>query len=203
MAFMVYVGVAAVGFLAGYLFELAWLKRVPGARPALWTASLGLLGYALVMVCIRSTRFDLPGWVGGVGWGLLLTTSALLVYSLFLEPPFARTYLHNSPRHSLVQTGTYALVRHPAMVWYVLLLIALVLISRSVILLTTLPVWVLLEGLWVILQEQMVLSRLFPDYVQYRQKTPMFIPTWRSTRASLKSLAFPWAKRPSSLEVVR
>jgi protein-S-isoprenylcysteine O-methyltransferase Ste14 len=76
----------------------------------------------------------------------------------------------------LVKTGTYALVRHPGVLWLALFLSAAVLVSRSRLLLVATPVWLFMDVLYVWVQERLFLERMFPGYEQY-EETPMLVPT--------------------------
>ncbi len=184
---MIFVGLGGLGFLVGYAFELTSTKGIRALKPVLWLMCVSLLGYSLTQVCLRSERFWAPGWLAGLGWGLVLVAVLLLIYSLFVEIPLRHTYLAPGPSLHLVQSGTYALVRHPSVLWYGLLLFSLLLVSRSYLLALALPLWVLLDILWVVLQERR-LRRVFPDYAGYQRTTPMLIPNRQSLRACLRSL---------------
>ena len=104
----------------------------------------------------------------------------LLVYSLFLEIPFAKTYVGEGVGDQLITTGTYALVRHPGVLWLALFLLALVLVSGSRLLLIAAPAWIAADVLYVWLQEKLFLREVFPGYEAYRQETPMLLPSWKS-----------------------
>ncbi len=183
-----YILVGVLGFVAGYFFELASLKRVAIAKPLLGIAAASLLAYSTVMVSLDSERFWLPGWLQVAGWLLLPVSTFLLVYSLLLELPFLSTYRVQDRGPHLVTRGTYALVRHPTVPWYVLLLLSLLLVSRAELLLLAFPIWVSLDVAWIVLQERLLLDRVFPEYGAYRRSTPMLIPNRRSVVACLKSL---------------
>lgn len=184
---MVFVGLGGLGFLMGYAFELSSMKGTPGLKPLLWLMSVGLVGYSLAQVCLRSERFGAPGWLGGLGWGLLPVAVLLLSYSLFLELPLRRTYITPGPGPRLVRSGTYALVRHPTVLWFGLLLFSLLMVSRSYLLALALPLWLFLDIQWVRLQERQ-LRQAFPDYPDYQRTTPMLIPNRQSLVACLRSL---------------
>ncbi len=190
---MGYILLGVLGFVAGYGFELASVKGKASLKPLLAAAAAGLLTYSTVMVCLQSERFWLPPWLQALGWVLLPISASLLVYSLFLELPFSSTYRYRKGglRPRLVTTGTYALVRHPSVPWYVLGLAALLLVTRSQLLLVALPLWVFLDVAWVVLQERVLLSRVFSEYGSYRQTTPMLIPTFRSVAECLRTLRSP------------
>ena len=123
-----------------------------------------------------------------MGWSLLPVSGLLLAYSLFLELPFSQTYRSAGTGSSLVTTGTYALVRHPTVPWYALVLLSLLLVFRSELLLVAIPIWLALDIIWVFFQERLLLRGVFPEYASYRRTTPMLIPTRRSLKACLQSL---------------
>ena len=89
----------------------------------------------------------------------------------------------------LVKTGTYALVRHPGVLWLGLLLSSLVLISRSRLLFIATPVWLLMDVLYVWRQDELFFGRMFPGYEACREETPMLIPTRQSILRCWRSLA--------------
>ena len=188
---MAYAFLGGLGFLIGCALELAPVQRAPGAKPLLWLAVAGLILSSLAMMALHGDRFVLPTWTTGVGWGLLLLVSILMLYSMLLELPFRRTFVNPGPGPHLVTTGTYALVRHPTVLWFTLILVSLLLLSRSQSLLMALPLWVALDVMWVFVQERVSLAQAFPHYHRYQQVTPMLIPNLGSLRACLATLRIP------------
>ena len=186
-----YVLLGCVGFLAGFSLESAVTQRIPGLRRVLWGAAYGLVAWSLCMVSLQGMRLDIPAWLSVVGWGLLPVALLLLLYSLFFELPFRSTYLRSRPDSHLVTSGTHALVRHPAVLWYGLLLVSLLFVTRSQLLLVALPLWLGLDIVWVVLQERLSLPRTYSYYQRYRISTPMLVPNWHSLRACLATLRPP------------
>jgi len=184
---MAYVSIGILGFLVGYSTELAAINKLGALKPAAWVASFALLGYAMVMVCLNTSRFILPGWLSFVGWGLLPLFSLLMLYTLVLELPFRRTFVGSTSSTDLVTSGTYALVRHPTVLWYLLILASMLLATRSIVLLVAMPIWIALDVGWVLLQEKSSLARNFPDYATYKRTTPFLIPNRRSLTEFLRS----------------
>jgi len=135
---------------------------------------------------VREIYFTLLALLGG--WPLLIISACLLVYSIFLEIPFKQTYAMNGVGDKLVKTGTYALVRHPGVLWFGLFLTALIVVSRSKLLLIAAPLWFLLDVSWVWIQERLYFNQMFPGYEQYRRETPMLIPTRESITRCMKTL---------------
>jgi protein-S-isoprenylcysteine O-methyltransferase Ste14 len=185
---MIYIALGAIGFLVIHFFDIVSLKRIPRAKPYIWILGSGLIVYALMMACLRSDKLLLPMWSTWLGWGLLFVSLSLLVYSLFINLPFRKTYVATGVSSKLIKTGLYALVRHPWVHCFTLFLLSLVLVSRSSLLLVASPIWILLYILLVVIQDKFLFGRMFDGYDTYRQETPMLLPNRRSVNAFISSL---------------
>ena len=148
-----------------------------------------LFGFSLLMVCLKAERLPLPHWLSWLGWPLLVLSAFLLAYSILLEIPFKQTYATDGVGDRLVKTGTYALVRHPGVLWFGLLLLALMAVTRSKLLLIAAPIWLLMDVLYVWIQERFYFGKMFPGYEQYKRETPMLIPTRESIIHCVKTLS--------------
>lgn len=185
---MIYIAAGCIGFLVVHLFDVVSIKRVPLAKPLLWLLGSGLLGYSLVMMFTWPVTLPLSIWTIWLGWVLLTISTTLLVYSLFINLPFRRTYIATGVGDRLVTTGLYALVRHPGVHWFILFMVSLILVSRSSLLLIAAPLFILLDIGLVIIQDKFFFIRMFNDYESYQKKTPMLVPNWRSLNTFIKSL---------------
>lgn len=185
---MIYITVGCLGFLVIHLFDIVSLRRLPGAKPVTWILGSGLLVYALVMVSLQSNKLPLPTWSTWLGWALLSISFLLLMYSLFINLPFRKTYIATGIGDRLITTGLYALVRHPGVHWFILVLLSLILVSRSSLLLIAAPIFIVLDIVLVILQDKFFFSRMFNGYDSYRQETPMLVPSRQSINAFINSL---------------
>jgi protein-S-isoprenylcysteine O-methyltransferase Ste14 len=141
------------------------------------------------MVALYPAKLQMPSLLSYAGRPFLIISAVLLAYSLFLEIPFRQTYAADGVGDRLVKTGTYALVRHPGVLWLALFLVSLILVSRSRLLLVATPLWLFMDVAYVWVQERFFFGRIFPGYQQYKKETPMLIPTpasivrcWRSVR---------------------
>ena len=180
---MIYIGLGVLGFLVIHFFDIVSLKRIPGAKPCTWILGSGLLAYSIIMVCLKSDKFLLSTWSTWLGWVLLSISLLLLMYSLFINLPFSKTYITTGVGNKLITTELYALVRHPGVHWFILIMLSLVLVSRSELLLIASPIWILLDILLVIIQDRFILGKMFDGYDSYRKKTPMLLPNRQSIRA--------------------
>lgn len=186
---MEYVITGCAAFALMGFFDLASLKRIPYVKQGIGLASCLLMGYCLTRVAIVGDRLSMQAWLAHAGWPLLIVSLLLLIYSLFLEIPFRQTYASDGLGEKLVMTGTYALVRHPGVLWFGLFLAGLLLVSRSRLLLVAAPTWLIMDALYAWIQDRFLFGRMFAGYSEYQDRTPMFIPTrssvmrcWRSIR---------------------
>jgi protein-S-isoprenylcysteine O-methyltransferase Ste14 len=164
------------------------LKRIPVAKPAIWILGSGLLAYSLIMLCLGTERLAFSPWLTWLGWSLLLISLPLLIYSLFISLPFRKTYIATGAGDRLITTGLYALVRHPGVHWFIVLMLSLVLVSGSKLLLIASPILILLDILLVVIQDKFFLDKMFDGYENYRRETPMLLPNRRSISAFTDSL---------------
>jgi protein-S-isoprenylcysteine O-methyltransferase Ste14 len=185
---MIYIIIGSLGFFVIHFFDIVSLKRIPRAKPFTWILGSGLLGYSLVMVCLAPDKLLLPMWSTWLGWALLSTSLLLLIYSLFINLPFRKTYVTTGVGDKLITTGLYALVRHPWIHCFTLVLLSLVLVSKSSLLLIAAPIWISLDIVLVVIQDKFIFGRMFDGYDSYRQQTPMLVPNRRSLNAFINSL---------------
>jgi len=185
---MIYIALGSLGFLIIHIFDIVSLKRIPAAKPVTWIAGSGLLAYSVIMACLTPDKLSLPIWSTWLGWALLSISFFLLIYSLFINLPFRKTYVATGVGDKLVTTGLYALVRHPGVHWLILVMLSLVLVSKSSLMLIASPIWILLDILLVAIQDRFFFGRMFEGYNTYRRQTPMLVPNRRSISAFISSL---------------
>lgn len=186
---MIYIAAGILGLIIIHIFDIVSSRKISsGVKPCVWIMGSGLLGYSIVMLCLESNILPLPLWVTWLGWGLLTLSLFLLVYSLFINLPFHKTYIATGTGSKLVKTGLYALVRHPWIHCFTLVLVSLILVSKSSLLLIAAPIFILLDVVLVIVQDKFFFVRMFDGYRQYQQETPMLVPNRRSINAFIEGL---------------
>jgi len=184
---MIYIMLGLCAFLALAVFEYASLKKITGLKQVMGVLAFALFGFSLTIVCSSSPKFVLPMNLSGLGWLVSGLFGFLLVYSIFLEIPFSTTYLHSGAGDRLVTSGTYALSRHPGVMWFAFFLLGLLLATRSTLLLWAAPLWLAADILYVWAEEKLYLERVFAGYKEYQRETPMLVPSLRSIRRCLET----------------
>ena len=180
---MAYIALGTLGFLIIHLSDIVSLKRTPLAKTVIWLLGGGLLLYSIVVVSLMPSKLPLPVGLVWLGWPLLAGSLLLLIHSLYVSLPFRETYITSGVGDRLITSGLYALVRHPWLYGFTLLMLSLVLVSRSSLMLVAAPIWISLAILLVVIQDRVFLGRMFPGYERYRRETPMLVPNSRSIAA--------------------
>jgi protein-S-isoprenylcysteine O-methyltransferase Ste14 len=183
-----YILVGSLAFVIAFFFDLAALKGIHYLKQIIGLVFVLLFGYAMTAVCFATERFAFPACAAWVGWPLAVISAGLLIYSIFLEIPFKATYASSGVGPGLVTTGTYALTRHPGVLWFGLFLLGLTAISHSKLLLVAAPVWFALDLLYVWIQDRFYFPLTFAGYEQYRRETPMLVPTRDSIVRCVRTL---------------
>jgi protein-S-isoprenylcysteine O-methyltransferase Ste14 len=188
---------AALGFFILFFFEKVSLKNVRFLKQAIFVVGNALICLSLFMSCFRSEYFKVPFFAHIAGWILAPVFFVLLMYSLFFEIPFRKTYMEAGTGDVLVTTGTYALVRHPGVLWLFLFLVGVLLITGSRMLFYTIPVLVTMDIVYVVIQEKYYFIKIFgEDYKAYQKNVPMLFPSVHSMKRCVST--FFGGKRPIS-----
>ena len=181
MAHIIITGIA--GFIIFHLVDIAAIKRVPLLKPLTWVLGCGLVAYAVAAATLTGDKLALPLWLVITGWAVLALSLAQLVYSLFINLPFRKTYVERGVGEELITTGLYAVVRHPGVYGLGTLMLAAAVVSGSRLLFAATPVWMAVDVIVVVIQDRVFFDRMYPGYPAYRKTTPMLIPTWHSLAA--------------------
>jgi protein-S-isoprenylcysteine O-methyltransferase Ste14 len=188
---MAYIALGVVAVIIAGFFDVAALKGWRYAKQIIGLATILVWGYACWQLLCTSPRFSLPAPLTWLGWLLLVMSVLLVIYSLFIDIPFHQTYALSGVGDKLITTGTYALCRHPGVLWTALFFVALFLVSRAQLFLLAGPVWLLMDVLHVWIQDVYFFPRMFPGYRQYQRETPMLLPTPRDMVRCWRTLPVP------------
>ena len=167
---MNYIILGVIGFLVIHLFDIFAFKKWPLVKPLSWFLGSGLLVYATVMACLGTDKLLLPAWVIWLGWPVLIASAIILVYSLFINLPFRRTYIEKGSGSQLITTGLYSLVRHPWFYGFCLAILSLILITGSILLTYALAIWIPVVILLISIQDKFLFGQMFSGYDNYRKK---------------------------------
>jgi len=152
-----------------------------------WDYTLLTIVMALVVI-LQPVLLPQVGWstdnrlglaVQAAGLGCVALSFGLHIWARRHLGKFYAERVEVQPDHQIVQTGPYALVRHPVITSFFALAVGVFLLAPA---LTT--VLVLAYTFWdfgrAARQEEKLLSQQVPGYRDYMQRTPRFLPRlWR------------------------
>jgi protein-S-isoprenylcysteine O-methyltransferase Ste14 len=178
-------GVAAF-VLLGLSDRAAWRGRA-ALRSAAVAISAILLTAGFVSLSLWGPRLGLSVPLRIAAGVVSLPFLGLLVLSVVIEPSFGTIPGANGP--SLYRRGTYALVRHPGIHWFLAFHLLLVLATASQRLAIAIPFWTAANLGLVFVQDRVLFPGIFGQmYSTYRKEVPFLIPTARSFRACCSTL---------------
>ena len=167
----------------GSLREIGPIKRIAGMLATVtgMYAQFGVLKTGKIISGLPEVPI--------LGWTLIVVFGSLTLFSLFVEIPFKKTYVkEKANKEGLVTTGTYALVRHPGVIWFSFFTLGLILLSRKDLVLIFGVMVIVLDIIHVILQDVYFFPRMFPGYEEYKQETPFLLPSLSSLKKCLRTL---------------
>lgn len=185
---MIYIFSGSIAFILFFLFDYYKIKKFTVPKDIVGLCGFGMFLYSGVMTFIKSPKIYFPLVIQMSSTILFILALMLLVYSLFLELPFRTTYMSDSEENSLVDKGTYALCRHPGVLWLFLSLVFSFLATGAVLTAVAAIIWTGINIAYVYLQEKLFFQSMFQGYEQYRKSTPMLIPTKCSIKKCLNTL---------------
>lgn len=168
--------------VAGFLL-LLWVEpaELAGRRSlerVLLAAGRTTVVGAHLLALALSRYVSVPWGVRLAGAPLAVGGFLLLLQSLIFELPAAPAARAPDEPRRLVTTGTYALVRHPGVLWFALWLAGLTAVSGARDLWTAAPVWIAVDALYAWIEDRFTFPRMFgAAYEAYRRQVPPFLPT--------------------------
>ena len=179
------------GFLLFFLYDVLQMKAPKWAHGALFFLGLACLAVGtggLLLAAPRAGALLLTArGIAALAAGLLFFW--LLLHSLFFSLP-KETYRDASGRRPLVDTGLYALCRHPGVLFFTALYACLWLAFGGGLLLLSAAAYSALNLLYGLMQDVWVFPRQFAGYADYRRRTPFLIPNGNSVRACMRTWRF-------------
>jgi len=120
-------------------------------------------------------------WIQVLGMIVIIASLALHLWSRVHLQQYYAERVEVQPEHKVIDTGPYALMRHPVITSFFGIATGLLLINPSVV-----TIAVLIYTIWdfsrAARQEEELLSRTLPGYVEYTHRTPRYLPhLWRNS----------------------
>ncbi len=157
------------GFILFMFFEVFTLRGVK--KHFILIPSFVLFLYGSFMIFVKSRRdFSISLPLTIFLYIILFISLGLLIYSLFINIPFKKTYIKNGFEQELVKSGLYSISRHPGFLFLSLFLFSLSLIKGSFVSLYYSLVIVSLDFILIYYQDKVVFPKIFKGYNEYKRE---------------------------------
>jgi protein-S-isoprenylcysteine O-methyltransferase Ste14 len=175
------------GFLCLLAFDFAASRGLAALKWTCFILAVALFGYGLAGVLLAPGRLAFPAALRAAAGLPAAAFLFLLVVSTLVELPLRQVL--GGGRMVLVDTGTYALVRHPGVLWFLLFHLSLFGVSGAPALLAAAVLWTAFNAGLAAAEELLFLPRMFgPSYRLYQRSVPFLIPTAASIRRCVRTL---------------
>lgn len=186
---MEYVVLGAISFVIYFFFDIYTLRNEIKKKMIFGISGIFLLLFSTYKIIVSSEKVTYFSPTMRLISGILFIASLLLlIYSLFLEIPFSKTYGKSEHNTELVDTGTYALCRHPGVLWLGLVFFFLYFMTGVYLVIYAGVTWSLINVIYVILQERFIFIKMFPSYKEYIKTTPMLVPNIQSIKKFIRTI---------------
>jgi protein-S-isoprenylcysteine O-methyltransferase Ste14 len=186
-----YIFIGCLSFILFYIFDLNKIIFIHKMTNICYVLGLVLLSFctiALLFGSFKNNEIFIP-WQWVLVFGILSFIFLLLmIYTLFLGIPFTKTYLETQRGNAVVNTGMYALCRHPSAIWFFFFYLFLALASGNKLLLWAAVTWTILNTIYVYIQDRWIFPIILEDYQSYQKHVPFLIPNLSSIRNCVMSL---------------
>lgn len=177
---MLYIAIGVVGFICFLMFDLLSMHNKVIAKYVFVLFGCGLIVFSTIGIIRYSSVIPVFSITRIIALVLAIFFSLLLVYSVFIEVGLNTYKKYAKP--GLVTTGTYSLVRHPGVIWlFLAYFFASIYFANNYLLLTAF-IWTAVNTVYIVIQERLILKKIFQDYESYILTTPMIIPNYTSLK---------------------
>lgn len=168
---MMWIGLGILAFGLLSVFDFHKLKPIHPIFNISFALGCLLLAYATGNILLWS-----PQWFGFAElpflWVFAILSLIEMFYALFFALPFNSTYVEGTPPAKVVDTGLYALCRHPGVWGFFAFYLFASLASGNGDLLLAGMIWTLFDVLHVAMQDYWFFPQTLPGYTEYRKTTP-------------------------------
>jgi len=180
---MLFILSGAIGFLFMLGSDLVGIKKNNVAQSLLAFFGTIIIVSSSVGILLVGNTYQLDVGLRVLFGAIGLVFLFFLIYSVLIE-----VKKNKAESNQLVTSGTYALSRHPGVLWLFFYYVFGSLSFANTDILIAGIVWSLINVIYVIVQEKVIFTRIFSNYEIYKKETPMLLPTRSSIKKCLVTL---------------
>jgi protein-S-isoprenylcysteine O-methyltransferase Ste14 len=176
---ILYLLIGIIGFALLLVFDILSLHNKNYSKYLFGVSGFLMILVSSILIVINYSHFlTIDSTVRFIGLGFAIASFALLIYSVFIEVGKKTYQVENE--HALVTSGTYALTRHPGVLWMLLLYIFGAIFFQNLLAIYAALIWTFVNIIYVSIQERFIFHKIFDNYDKYRESTPMILPNFES-----------------------
>jgi protein-S-isoprenylcysteine O-methyltransferase Ste14 len=140
---------------------------------------IGIFVYIIFPDTLIWPIIDTPVWIKVLG---LVFTAIGMIFELYTQISLGKhfsAYLHIRNDHKLIMIGPYKYIRHPMYTALTMVLFGLFLASSNLYVGFPLPIFVLVIGLRIGKEEEILVEKFGSEYIAYMKTTGRFFPKFR------------------------
>lgn len=183
---MIYLGLGIIGFILLLLFDICSLCEKSIIKYFFGISGFGLIIISSIFLLNITSSVSFSYFSRIISLAIASFSLCLLVYSVFIEVG-KNTYQYRN-KNELLTTGTYALSRHPGVLWFLFVYLFGAIYFQNSFLLYAGLIWTVINIIYVSIQERFIFTKLFQNYENYIQTTPMIIPSLQSIERCVTTL---------------
>jgi len=182
---MTYIVMGCLAFFVLFVFDLNKVRfRNKYLNITFALGILILIGSTIGIVLGDSERFVIHNACRLLAGIMTIILFLILFYGLFFALPFNKTY-KSTKKNRVIDTGVYALCRHPGVVWFFFLYLFLWIASGKMMVLWAGLVWTIMDVIHVWVQEKWFFPYTLDGYDVYKTRVPFLIPNKVSIKRCL------------------
>jgi len=184
-----FIAIGCLAFIFLYIFDFNKVIFIHRICYACFAAGVALLVVATMGILLGDVECFRVPYSLRVLFGMLSTGSLIImIYSLFFALPFAKTYIKIEKKNKVIDTGIYALCRHPGVIGFFFFYLFLWLASGNMLIMWAGLIWTAMDVIHVYLQDRWFFPKTLNDYNAYKRKVPFLIPTRNSFKQCIATL---------------
>ena len=183
---MMWIGLGILAFVLLSVFDLNKLKTFHPIFNVCFALGCLLLAYATGGILFTSERWFSIAPIP-LFWIAALFGLVEMFYALFFALPFNATYVEGTPPVKVVDTGLYALCRHPGVWGFFAFYLFAFLASGNGDLLIAGMIWTVFDVLHVTIQDVWFFPHTLPGYDEYRKTTPFLFFGMKEMKKCIRS----------------
>ena len=186
---MIFIIIGCIAFIFLYIFDLNKIVFLHRNINICFAVGLLLLVFSTMGILLGSfENFEVSISLQLFFGAMSISSLLLIIYSLFFALPFGKTYIEVEKGNTVVDTGMYALCRHPGVIWFFFFYLFLWLASGKMMIMWAGIIWTGMDIVHVYVQDRWLFPKNLNGYDSYKNKVPFLVPNLASIKKSISSL---------------